>query len=130
MSQEELKNRTTQVMKVRGANYHFQAQFYEATSHDVVGSRDPKFCTLQPKVKKKAGDPAWTQAYEFVYNFLQKAEMDLTLRTLSVEFGRGGEPRRAGTFDRQDRDAYFAELRQLRRLALEDEVRDFAEGGN
>jgi hypothetical protein len=112
-------------MKERGANYHFQAQFYEATSHEVVGSDNPKFCTLQPSAKQKADDPAWTRAYEFVYNFLESANMDLTLSSLRVEFGRAGEPRRKGTFDSQDREAFLAALRRIRRPAFGDEVAEF-----
>lgn len=127
MSQEELKARTTHVMKEKGANYHFQAQFYEATSHEVVGSDDPKFCTLQPKVKRKSTEVTWKQAYDFIYDFLEKHKMDLTLATLSVEFGSAGEPDRTDAFRNQDRDQYFAQLRETQRESLEEQVTDFCQ---
>jgi hypothetical protein len=126
MSQEELKARTTQVMKEKGANYHFQAQFYEATSRKVVGSTNAKFCTLQPSAKQKPGEQAWADAYEFVYHYLESFQMELTLQTLGVEFRDAPEPQRVGTFDGQDRDAYFAGLRPVNRAPLEAEVKAFA----
>jgi hypothetical protein len=126
MSQEELKARTTQVMKEKGANYHFQAQFYEATSQQVVGSRDPKFCSLQSNPKQKPDEQAWAEAYEFIYDYLESLKMGLTLRTLGVEFRDSPKPRRAGTFDGQERDEYFERLCQVKRAPLQAEVRAFA----
>jgi hypothetical protein len=124
MSQEELKARTTQVMKEKGANYHFQAKFYEATSQEVVGSSDPKFCTLQPKAKHKPGEQAWADAYAFISDYLRRFGMTLTLQTAEVEF-RGASLPNSGTFDGRDPDDYFAALRQVGPVPLQAEVRAF-----
>ena len=130
ISQEDLKAQTTEVMKEKGANYHFQAQFYEATSHEVVGSKEPKFCTLQPKIVPHDEEP-WAQAYEFVYDFLAKNGMDLTLSTLKVEFGKGKEPKNGGMFDDYPRDEFFSGLMEvsdaMKGVSFKDRVEEFSE---
>lgn len=129
ISQEELKARTTEVMKEKGANYHFQAEFYEATSQEVVGSRNPKFCTLQPKMVHHDEDH-WAEAYEFVYHFLREHKMDLTLETMEKEFDRKTKPELIGTFDKEDRNRFFAELlgtaENMKEKSFQDRVEDFA----
>ena len=130
ISQEDLKAQTTEVMKEKGANYHFQAQFYEATSHEVVGSKNPKFCTLQPKLVEHS-EQYWAEAYEFVYDFLKKNGMDLTLSTLKVEFGKGKEPKLGGTFKDYDRNEYFSDLmavsKSMKDISFKARVDEFAE---
>jgi hypothetical protein len=126
MSQEELKARTTLVMKEKGANYHFQAQFYEATSREVVGSSAPKFCSLQPTIKPRTGERAWAQAYEFIYDYLETLEMRLALQTLGVELRKAPNRPSSGAFGRQDRDEYFATLLRIKHPPLQAEVKAFA----
>ncbi|KAK8893177.1 hypothetical protein M9Y10_021592 [Tritrichomonas musculus] len=112
ISQEDLKAQTTAVMKEKGANYHFQAQYYEATSHEVVGSKNPKFSTLQPSIKIHNDDDAWVYSFDFVFDFLQKNEMNLTLSTLNVELGKK-KPARTDHFSQNDRNQYFKDLKQI-----------------
>ncbi|OHS93603.1 hypothetical protein TRFO_40107 [Tritrichomonas foetus] len=110
ISQEDLKAQTTEVMKEKGANYHFQAQFYEATSHEVVGSKNPKFCTLQPSPKIKDEEDPWAQSYDFVMTYLKKNGMDLTLSAMNVEFGKK-KPTNTDIFDQEDLlDQFFEDL--------------------
>lgn len=132
ISQEDLKAQTTEVLKEKGANNHYQAQFYEATSHEVVGSDNPKFATLQPHPKVHEDDDAWNTAYEFVYQFLRENQMDFTLSTLEVEFGgKENEPKSAGTFDSISTSEYFEDLKQtsdnLNEKTFNDFVDEFAE---
>jgi hypothetical protein len=131
ISQEDLKAQTTEVMKDKGANYHFQAQFYEATSHEVVGSPDIQFSTLQPKVEDHPQE-SWTKAYEFVYSFLKRHDMSLTLSTLKVEFQGSGEPKLSGVFDRTDHERFIGDLSRvaqgLRRVSFDQRVHEFITG--
>jgi hypothetical protein len=62
MSQEELKAHTTEAMRDNGANFHFQAVFYEAMSHEVVGSPNP---ILSTRVRLPVRDDAWSHEDEF-----------------------------------------------------------------
>lgn len=110
-SQEELKAKTAEILKEKGANNHFQAQFYEATSRAVVGSKDFKFSTLQPIIKINSDKEEWQMAYDFIYDFLKKNKMDLTLSTMDVEFNLKKEkPNITNLFDGISRDQYFEDL--------------------
>jgi hypothetical protein len=109
ISPEDLKAQTSEVMREKGANNHFQADYYERTCREVIGSTDPQFSTLQPKVRSHS-EEAWAKGYEFVYSFLKKHQMDLTLSTLKVEFQKVGEPSIAGIFDRADHGRVIADL--------------------
>jgi hypothetical protein len=128
VSHEELKARTTEVMRKNGANFHFQAALYEAASHEVVGSRDPAFCTLQPKMKLPVMDEAWAAAYEFAFEFLRAHAMELTPSAVTAECGRAGPPASKGRFKRIGRDAFFSELIAIQRTAFQDQVDRFARG--
>lgn len=118
-------------MKEKGANYHFQAEFYEATCHEVVGSRNPIFCTLQPKLGQHTED-RWAEAYEFVYNYLREHQMDLTLSAMEKEFDRKTKPELVGTFDEggTDRNKFFAELlgtaEAMKEKTFQERVEEFA----
>ena len=129
ISQEDLKAQTTEVMKEKGANYHFQAQFYEATSHEVVGSKNPKFTTLQPQPKIRDKDDAWAQSYDFVFDFLKKNGMQLTLSSMNVEFGRK-KPIQTDIFEQEDRNEFFDDLIQqsksMKRQSFKNRVKQFA----
>jgi hypothetical protein len=128
MSQDELKVRTTEVMRNNGANFHFQAMFYEATSHEVVGSRNPKFSTLQPKLRLHGRDTAWSHAFEFALEFLRTNGMELTRSAVTVECGRAGLPRPEGQFNRVDREAFFKQLIAIDRTSLQEQVDEFTRG--
>jgi hypothetical protein len=112
MSEEDLKAQTSEVMKEKGANNHCQAQFYEVTSREVIGSLDPQFSTLQPKIRDHP-EEAWGKAYEFIYSFLKKHQMALTLSTMKVEFQGTGEPSLAGIFDRTDHGRFIGDLSEV-----------------
>lgn len=113
ISQEDLKAKTSAVLKEKGANNHFQAQFYEATSQVVIGSDNFHFSTLQPKLKIKSDIEAWQMAYDFIFDFLQKNKMDLTLSTMNTEFKvEGKKPILTNTFDSIDRSNYFEDLKE------------------
>lgn len=131
ISQEELKSQTTNVMKEKGANNHFQAQFYRETSQEVVGSKDPKFATLQPILKIKDDNEAWQQSYEFVFDFLKKNEMTLTLETMNVEFNlKMQKPLSINLFDELDREQFCEDLLDQTRNTernFENDVNEFAE---
>jgi hypothetical protein len=116
ISQEDLKSETMKHLTSKGANFHFQASFYTYTSEEVVGSKDPKFATLQPTIKSNIENEAWAQAWEFIYDFLQSKRMVITLKSMKVEFGKRGEPPLGGLFEQEDRDQFFSDL-----LALEKE---------
>jgi hypothetical protein len=109
ISQEDLKAQITEILKENGTNYHAQAQLYEAASHQVVGSKAPVFCTLQPQVHQHR-EKAWIIAYEFVYAYLAKYGMDLTKSAMKVEFGASGEPKLTRRFQRTDLDRFYAQL--------------------
>ena len=128
ISQEDLKAKTTEVMKEKGANYHYQAEFYKATSEEVVGSPDPKVCTLQPRIREH-DEEAWMNAYELVYEFLKEHNMQITLDTMKVEFGDAGEPKLQGTYEAA-MDDEFIELKEisagLKDLDFKQRVDEFA----
>lgn len=112
ISQEDLKAKTTAVFKEVGANNHFQAQFYEATSREVIGSNNFRFSTLQPKLKIGGEKEAWQMAYDFIFDFLQKNKMDLTLSTMNTEFlHEGKKPVLTNLFDDIDRNNFFEDLK-------------------
>jgi hypothetical protein len=115
-------------MKRKSANYYFQAQFYEATSREVIGSPTTVFTTLQPKVRDHP-EGAWEKSYEFVYSFMKKNEMDLTLSTLAVEFEESGGPKIKGIFDKTDHGRFVSDLVQVsqrvRHGSLRDQVHEF-----
>jgi hypothetical protein len=98
-------------MKDMGANFHFQAQLYEAACHGVPGSTDIRFTTLQPKVNAH-NEPAWIQAHEFVSAFLSKHGMTLTLSAMAVEFQAMEKPEFQGTFQTTDHGQFIANLVQ------------------
>lgn len=129
ISQEDLKAQTTAIMKEKGANYHFQAQYYEATSHEVVGSNNPKFSTLQPSIKINKNNSAWAYSYDFVFDFLQKNNMELTLSTINVELGKQ-KPVKTNIFEEKDRNQYFKDLKQtsntLKHQSFSKHVNEFA----
>jgi hypothetical protein len=126
ISQEELKTETMKYLASKGANSHFQATFYAHTSETVIGSPNPKFVTLQPKIKANIENEAWAQAFEFLYSFLESKEMSLTLKTAKVEFGKAGEPPRGGLFEQMNRDIYFGDLLALQRESFNDQVESYA----
>ena len=134
VSQEDLKAKTTAVMKEKGANYHFQAQYYEAASKEVVGSTNPKFTTLQPTIKLNNDKTPWAYSYDFVFDFLKKNNMELTLSTINVELGKKNSRLLTGKsnlFNEEDRDQYFSELNhiseQLNYRSFAKEVNEFAQ---
>ena len=99
-------------MNAKGASNYYQAVVYQKTSEKVIGSKDPKFSTLQPHPKQRE-EESWFQAYEFVYDFLQKYDMKSTLKTMECEFGDGPKPVLGHTFDEFDRSEYFKELQKV-----------------
>jgi hypothetical protein len=130
LSQEELKSRTAEVLKEKGGNFHFQAQFYRDTAQGVVGSKSPVFSRLQPKVKNRT-EESWINAYEFIYDFLRDHRMRLTLETMKIEFQEKREPILAGTFTEFPRDQYVEELKEasdnLRSSSFAQRVQSLAE---
>lgn len=111
ISQDDLKAQVTSTLNAKGANNHFQAQFYEATSHEVIGSQEFKYSTMQPNIKINNDKEAWQTAYDFIFDFLQKNKMNLTLSTMDVEFSiKKEKPELVNLFDDIDRNQYFDDL--------------------
>ena len=110
-NQEDVKAQIAVVLKEKGANNHFQAQFYVETCREVVGSTEFKFSTLQPKIKIKDDKEDWQTAYDFIFDFLQKNKMDLTIQAMNIEFELKKEkPVLVNLFDGISRDQYFDDL--------------------
>ena len=110
--EEDLQQMTTEEMNQKGALNYYQAVLYQETSQEVIGSTYPQFSTLQSHPKQRE-EKSWIQAYEFVYDFLQKHNMNNTLKTIETEFRQTGKPIFFQTIENFRRDEYFKELENV-----------------
>lgn len=107
LSQQELKDKTTDYMNENGYDNHYKAMYYKETADQVVGLNDHKFFTLQPILyHKDLENEAWNKTYELVIKYLEENECELTIDTIKKEFG--DRPKVDSTLS--DTDEYFEEL--------------------
>lgn len=88
LSQQELKEKTTNYMNENGADNHYKAEYYLEAAKLVVGMKDQKFFTLQPNIHHKdSKNDAWGLVFQLVIQFLKQNNMNLTIESMQKECG-------------------------------------------
>jgi hypothetical protein len=86
ISRTELIRESRETLQRFGVGNHSRAAFIRKISSEVVGSTEPIFVQLQPKLLPHDTD-AWANAFSVVFEFLKRNKMTLTLETVEVEAG-------------------------------------------
>ena len=101
ISREELIAESQEVLLNAGVGNHSRAQFLVEVAQEVVGSQNPLFCQLQPKIHSHESE-SWVRAFGLVFQYLVERDLQSTLSAVEVEFGQGELPqeitRRGGEF--------------------------------
>jgi hypothetical protein len=70
-----------------GVGDHTRARFIRLVSEEVVGSRNPHYSQLQPRIVPHPRNRAWDLAYALIYQYLTEHNLSVTLETTTVETG-------------------------------------------
>ena len=101
--------KTEEYIRSTGNYNYLQAKYNLMCANAIHENPNPHLFTLIATPKKMESE-AWEQAYEFVFDFLKKSRLHLTLETVHTEFLEIGEPEIQGIFDKYNRNDYFASL--------------------
>lgn len=80
-----LQKELPQTLNENGVNNKSKAQYVKMISDEVLGSTNPNFFSMQPKIKDHSNNEAWNAAYFMVRNLLKDNELSYTLETLNKE---------------------------------------------
>lgn len=72
-------------LEQHGANNKSKAKYVKLISDNVIGSKNPKFFSMQPRVKNHNNIDAWKAAYHVIFNFFDEFNDDLTKEVLLNE---------------------------------------------
>lgn len=121
LHQDEIATRTRQSFEKAGGPNHFQAKTVSLAAKEVVGSKEHKFCTLQPRVTPINND-FWKDGFSLVVAFLKHHNMQNTIDAIMTELESMPFPEQKHVYDPNLVDTYFKQL-----IALQDNfaARDF-----
>lgn len=109
ISRLELITESQQVLQDAGVGNHSRAQFLVEVSREVVGSDDPLFCQLQPKIHSHESEP-WIRAYSLVFQYLTEHNLQSTLSAVEAEFNQGQLPKELTTFKKGEASAHLMKI--------------------
>ena len=109
LHQEEIASQTKQVFEAAGGSYHFQSRTISLVAKQVVGSKEHKFCTLQPRIPPIDND-FWKDGFSLVIAFLKHYNMNNTIDTIMTELGSAPYPEQKHVYDPDLIDDYFEKL--------------------
>ena len=112
LHQEEIASQTRRVFEKAGGSYHFQARTISLVSKQVVGSKEHKFCTLQPRIPPIDND-FWKDGFSLVIAYLKHYNMKNTIDTIITELGSVPYPEQKHVYDPDLVDNYFNQLLAL-----------------
>jgi hypothetical protein len=120
MSRPELILESRAALVQAGVGNHSRASFICEITAEVIGSANPIYAQLQPKVLDRSAE-AWKRAYGLVYQFLNEHELGITIRTCALE---SAEPPRLES-DQSTADEQFSDLLEVapERVPLEQKLR-------
>ena len=91
ISREELIEESRKTLEEAGVANNARAKFIKEVSKEVVGSRDPLYAQLQPKIIQHDSQ-AWIKAFALMFQYLNDNNLTETVSTIEVEFGQGPLP--------------------------------------
>ncbi|EAY14728.1 hypothetical protein TVAG_038340 [Trichomonas vaginalis G3] len=112
LHQDEIADRTRQAFEKAGGPNHFQSKTVSLAAKEVVGSKEHKFCTLQPRITPIDNDP-WKDGFSLVVAFLKHYKMQNTLDTIMTELGSSPFPEQKHVYDPNLTETYFKQLTDL-----------------
>ena len=114
LHQDEIAAETRRVFEEAGGDYHYQSRTISKVAQEVVGSKNHKFCTLQPRVSPIDND-FWKDGFSLVIAFLKHYNMRNTIDTIMTELGSDELPEQKHVYDPELVDNYFKQLIALQK---------------
>ncbi|KAH0793457.1 hypothetical protein GPJ56_002504 [Histomonas meleagridis] len=84
--EQKILKETPKMLESYGVSNQMKAQFIQHIANEVVGSDNPYFFSMQPKIKTRNTNKAWMKAYALVMNYLKENNLILTSQTIDCEF--------------------------------------------
>lgn len=109
ISRQELISESQEVLQNAGVGNHSRAQFLVEVSREVVGSENPLFCQLQPKIHSHESD-SWIHAFSLVFQYLTEHKLQSTLSAVEAEFNQGQLPKELTTFRKGEASTHLMRI--------------------
>lgn len=109
ISRQELINESQEVLQNAGVGNHSRAQFLVEVSREVVGSDNPLFCQLQPRIHKHESE-SWIRAFSLVFQYLTEHNLQSTLSAVEAEFNRGQLPKELTSFRKGEASTHLMKI--------------------
>lgn len=109
ISRQELILESQEVLQNAGVGNHSRAQFLVEVSREVVGSDNPLFCQLQPKIHSHESE-SWIRAFSLVFQYLTEHSLQSTLSAVEAEFNQGQLPKELTTFKKGEASTHLMRI--------------------
>lgn len=109
ISRQELIIESQEVLQNAGVGNHSRAQFLVEVSREVVGSDNPLFCQLQPKIHSHESE-SWIRAFSLVFQYLTEHNLQSTLSAVEAEFNQGKLPKELTTFRKGEASTHLMRI--------------------
>lgn len=83
--EKTLQKELPAVLEKHGANNKSKAEYVKSISEYVIGSTNPKFFSMQPRVKDNSKSEPYKAAYLIIFNFLDEFKFNLTKEVMLKE---------------------------------------------
>lgn len=117
-SAENIRIRTNKVLKEKGVENHFQAEYFAETAKLLKTIKDRKYDIYKGSIKSMKTQ-AWKISYEFCIEYLKRNNQNQTISTIVTEMGKK-QVEATGKFtnDKNELSSYFEKLMNISRTRL------------
>lgn len=109
ISKEDLINESQEVLLKSGVGNHSRAQFLSEVCQEAVGSQNPLFSQLQPKIRSHENQ-SWITAFRLIIQYLVEHELRLTIKSIESEFNQGKLPKELTDYNQVEIDDKFEQI--------------------
>lgn len=124
--QEKFEQEINEAIIECGGQNNFQAKYFQEMCSCIVGNKQSIYETLQPYIKIKKSK-SWNQAMIFVSSYLKRYNMEISLKTMKIEYINSPKP--TNYKNTSIIDTAFSNLinfsKDLSKMTFEERVQEF-----